>query len=88
MNDKNTSNPLLYSWLCLNKHKHQIIILLLDVIFSSLFAFIPAYIIKNIIYSFSIANSYNDLIINAKGYIIFYFTFFLISIIIFRMYFL
>jgi ATP-binding cassette subfamily B protein len=86
MYSNNSNNPIHYSWSCLLKHKYSIILLFFDVIFSSLFAFIPAYIIKNIINSFSVASSYNDLIIQVKEYIAFYFIFFFISIIIFRMY--
>lgn len=86
MNCNDNNNPILYSWLCLSKHKYEIILIFFDVICSSLFAFIPAFIIKNIIYSFSIAHSYDNLIMNVKDYIIFYFLFFIISIIIFRIY--
>ncbi len=80
------NNPILYSWQCLKKYKCEIILLLFDVVLSALFAFIPAYIIKNIIHCFSISSNYSDLITNVKEYIILYFVFFSISILIFRIY--
>lgn len=86
MNHNDPNNPISYSWLCLSKHKYKIILLFFNVLCSALFAFIPAYIIKNIIYSFSVASSYDDLIIRVQDYVLFYFLFFTISIIIFRIY--
>jgi ATP-binding cassette subfamily B protein len=85
MSHKNI-NPILFSLKCLYKHKYKIIILILDVIFASLFSFIPSYIIKHIIEGLTICKSYDVLIPYIQPYIVFYFLFFLIAIIVFRLY--
>jgi ATP-binding cassette subfamily B protein len=85
MLEKNIKNPIYYSFQCLKKHKKAIPIIIIDIIFSSLFAFIPSYIMKNIIFHVSTTTSYELLVSNTKLYLIFYFVFFLLSIIVFRL---
>lgn len=78
-------DPIAYTYKCLMRYKHIIPILLLDMLFSALFAFVPSYIIKNIINAFSLFSNYDALINHVSFYIFLYFIFFIASMIIFRL---
>lgn len=85
MEENRRYNPIYYTFLCLKKHKKVVPLMIIDAIFSALFIFVPSYIMKNIIYYVSKATSYEELLFHTKGYILFYFLFFFVSIIIFRL---
>lgn len=77
-------DPIRYTYKYILKYKKVLPILFLDVIFSALFAFIPAYIIKHIMNAFSLFSTYNDLMEYIYPYIALYFIFFILSMIVFR----
>lgn len=86
MLDKYQFTPITYTLHCLKKHSYKVILLFLDPLFMAIFAVLPSYILKNIVYGFSVADSYEHLIFLIKDYIFVYFFVFFIGLIFWRLY--
>lgn len=79
--------PLRYTLNCLRQQPWYILLLLIfDPLCTATFTVLPQYILKNIIYSFSIASSYEQLLSFIKVDIITYFLFFIFSFFVWRLY--
>ena len=79
--------PLRYTLNCLKQQPWYILLLLIfDPICTATFTVLPQYILKNIIYSFSIAGSYEQLLSFIKVDIVTYFLFFIFSFFVWRLY--
>jgi ATP-binding cassette subfamily B protein len=79
-------NPIFYSLQIFFGFPIAVLVAILDCLFSVGFSFIPSYIIKNIIFCMTEYRDFNEFIFHVKPYVLFYFIFFIISIIIFRLY--
>ena len=72
--------PLQYTLQCLKKQPWYILLLLIfDPICTATFTVLPQYILKNIIYSFSIASSYEHLLSCIRFDVVVYFGFFVFT---------
>ena len=79
--------PLRYTLNCLKQQPWYILFLLiLDPMCTATFTVLPQYILKNIIYSFSVATSYEQLLSLIKIDILLYLLFFVFSFFIWRLY--